>query len=132
MEGSKEPDYYFKIPFCERVVRKREVIQAETKDKLIKEIKDKYKDCQKAQVLQLRKETLMKESQVIKAKGSQIDHREKYEILAKELKDQRKSIPTHSKLMGKPLSLSEQIKIMKKSVVNQRKLKIQKINKDIK
>ena len=132
MEGSKEPDYYFKIPFCERVVRKREeVIQAETKDKLIKEIKDKYKDCQKAQVLQLRKETLMKESQVIKAKGSQIDHREKYEILAKEL-NQRKSIPTHSKLMGKPLSPSEQIKIMKKIVVNQRKLKIQKINKDIK
>ena len=132
-ESSKEPDYNFKIPFCEKIIRKcEEDIQADTRDQLIKQIKDKYKDCQKAQILELKKDTLIKQGQVIKAKEAQVDHHEKFKILAKELTDQKKSIPTHSKITGKVLSPSEQIKIMEKMVTNQRKMKIQKINKNLK
>ena len=71
-------------------------------------------------------------NQIIKRKAlAKVDYRKKFEHLSRQVTDLKKKIPTHDK-SGKLLKPNEQIKVMKKIIINQRRMKRQKINKNLK
>ena len=116
----------YKIPFNEKVIRRREqAIHAEITNKLITKIKKNYKKPQKVYGLEIKRENLKL------AKQEKIPHRDKFAYLSKRLLDAKLEIPTKDK-SGKLLTSKEKIRVMNKILHNRKKIKMQKAKKAIK
>ena len=116
----------YKIPFNEKVIRRREqAIHAETTNELVTKIKKNYKKSRKVYGLEIKRENLKQ------AKQEKIPHRDKFAYLSKQLLDAKLEIPTKDK-SGKLVTSKEQIRVMNKILHNRKKIKIQKAKKAMK
>ena len=78
----------YKIPFNEKVIRRREqAIRAETTNELVTKIKKNYKKSQKVYGLEIKRENLKLARDLEKAKQEKIPHRDKFAYLSKQLLD---------------------------------------------
>ena len=122
----------YKIPFNEKVIRRREqAIHAETTNELVIKIKKNYKKSQKVYCLEIKRENLKLARDLEKAKQKKIPHRDKFAYLSKKLLDAKLEIPTKDK-SGKLLTSKEQIRVMNKILHNKKKIKMQKAKKAMK
>ena len=102
----------YKIPFNEKVIRRREqAIHAETTNKLVTKIKKNYKKSQKVYGLEIKRENLKIARDLEKAKQEKLPHRDKFAYLSKQLLEAKLEIPTKDK-SGKLLTSKEQIRVM--------------------
>ena len=122
----------YKIPFNEKVIRRREqAIGAETTNELVTEIKKKLQKVSKGLWFrnQERKPKLTRDLE--KAKQQKIPHRDKFAYHSKQLLDAKLEIPTKDK-SSKLLTSKEQIRVMNKILHNRKKMKMQKAKKAMK
>ena len=122
----------YKIPFNEKVIRRREqAIHAEKTNELVTKIKKNYKKSQKVYGLEIKRENLKLARNLEKAKQEKIPYRDKFAYLSKQLLDAKLEIPTKDK-SGKLLTSKEQIRVMNKILHNRKKIKMQKAKKAMK
>ena len=75
----------YKIPFNEKVIRRREqAICAETTNELVTKIKKNYKKSQKVYGLEIKRENLKLARDLEKAKQEKLPHRDKFAYLSKQ------------------------------------------------
>ena len=97
----------YKIPFNEKVIRRREqAIHAETTNELVTKIKKNYIKSQKVYGLEIKRENLKLARDLEKVKQEKIPHRDKFAYLSKQSLDAKLEIPTKDK-SGKLLSSKE-------------------------
>ena len=121
----------YKIPFNEKVIRRREqAIHAETNE-LVTKIKKNYKKSQKVYGLEIKRENLKLARDLEKAKQEKLPHRDIFAYLSKQLLEAKLEIPTKDK-SGKLLTSKEQIRVMNKILQNRMKIKMQKAKKAMK
>ena len=122
----------YKIPFNEKVIRRREqAIRAETTNELVTKIKKNYKKSQKVYGLEIKRENLKLARDLEKAKQEKLPHRDKFAYLSKQLLEAKLEIPTKDK-SGKLLTSKEQIRVMNKILHDRKKIKMQKAKKAMK
>ena len=122
----------YKIPFNEKIIRRREqAIRAETTNELVTKIKKNYKKSQKVYGLEIKRENLKLGRDLEKAKQEKLPHRDKFAYLSKQLLEAKLEIPTKDK-SGKLLTSKEQIRVMNKILHNRKKIKLQKAKKAMK
>ena len=116
----------YKIPFNEKVIRRREqAIHAETTNELVIKIKINYKNSQKVYGLEIKTENLKLARDLEKAEQEKIPHRDKFAYLSKQLLEAKDKL-------GKLLTSKEQIRVMNKILHNRKKIKMQKAKKAMK